>query len=70
MRLRACHILLLLGLGGCAHLPEGVKIDLENGMIEVGPCRCKLPRSTAPVPGPTPPPTPAPTLPSDDGPQR
>lgn len=44
MRLRAGHILLLLGLGGCAHLPDGVKVDLDNGVVEVGPCRCKLPR--------------------------
>lgn len=52
MRLRACLILLLVGLGGCAHLPEGVKVDLENGVIEVGPCRCKLPRPGVPTPIP------------------
>ena len=44
MRLRAGLGLLLLALGGCAHLPDGVEVDLQNGVVEVGPCRCKLPR--------------------------
>ena len=49
MRLRAGLGMLLLGLGGCAHLPDGVEIDLENGVVEVGPCRCKLPRPPSPA---------------------
>ena len=43
MRLRAGLGMLLLGLGGCAHLPEGVRVDLENRVVEVGSCRCTLP---------------------------
>ncbi len=48
MRLRAGFGLLCLGviggvLGGCQHLPEGVKVDLQNRVVEVGPCRCALP---------------------------
>jgi hypothetical protein len=45
---------LLAGMGlallcaGCASLPDGVKVDLEQGMIEVGPCRCKLPPASQP----------------------
>ena len=31
MRLRAGLGMLLLGLGGCAHLPDGVEIDLRTG---------------------------------------
>lgn len=54
MRLRAGLGLLLLGLGGCTHLPDGVQVDLENGVVEVGPCRCKLPRPSEPVAAPTP----------------
>jgi hypothetical protein len=50
MRLRTGVGWLLLGLGGCAHLPEGVKVDLETGVVEVGPCRCKLPRAVDRVP--------------------
>ena len=50
MRLRAGLGLLLLGVGGCAHLPEGVKVDLENTVVEVGPCRCKLPVPSASAP--------------------
>jgi hypothetical protein len=49
MRLRACTGLLLLGLAGCQHLPEGVRVDLVNRVVEVGPCRCKLP-AAAPAP--------------------
>lgn len=52
MRLGACLILLLVALSGCAHLPDGVNVDLENGVIEVGPCRCKLPRPGGPAPNP------------------
>lgn len=74
MRLRACSGLLLgsvlLGAGGCQHLPEGVKIDLENRVVEVGPCRCALPKpapAEAPA-GPAPPPAPAEApVPGDDG---
>lgn len=53
MRLRAGLGLLLLGLSGCAHLPDGVDVDLENGVVEVGPCRCKLPRRQEAAPTPT-----------------
>jgi hypothetical protein len=60
MRLRACTGLLLLGLGGCQHLPEGVKVHLQNRLVEVGPCVCALPAGgVAPVAAPTPPPAPA-----------
>ena len=52
MRLRAGLGMLLLALGGCAHLPDGVEVDLENGVVEVGPCRCKLPRPQDPAPVP------------------
>ncbi len=48
MRLRAGIGLLLLGLGGCTHLPDGVEVDLQNGVVEVGPCRCELPRPHEP----------------------
>lgn len=54
MRLRAGLAMLLLGLGGCAHLPDGVEVDLQNGVVEVGPCRCKLPRPQDPRPAPVP----------------
>lgn len=54
MRLRAGLGLILLGLGGCAHLPDGVDVDFKNGVVEVGPCRCKLPRPSQPAPAPTP----------------
>jgi hypothetical protein len=61
MRLRACTGLLLLAAGGCQHLPEGVKIDLENRVVEVGPCRCRLPAGgAAPAPQPPQPPAPVP----------
>ncbi len=44
MRLRAGFGLLCVGLlAGCQHVPEGVKIDLQNRVVEVGPCRCRLP---------------------------
>ena len=43
MRLRAGMGLLCVVLGGCQHVPEGVKIDLSNRTVEVGPCRCRLP---------------------------
>ena len=52
MRLRAGLGMLLFALGGCAHLPDGVEVDLENGVVEVGPCRCKLPRPQDPASAP------------------
>ena len=55
MRLWAGLGLLLLGLGGCAHLPDGVNVDLESGVVEVGPCRCKLPRTRQAAQPPAPP---------------
>lgn len=51
MRLRACTVLLLVMMGGCQHLPDGVSIDVENQVVEVGPCRCALPLpKNAPAP--------------------
>ena len=47
MRLRAGVWLLLLIPVGCAHVPDGVKVDLENGTVEVGQCRCTLPATEA-----------------------
>ena len=55
MRLWAGLGLLLLGLSGCAHLPDGVNVDLDNGVVEVGPCRCKLPRPRQSAQPPAPP---------------
>lgn len=71
MRPRACTglLLLLLGAGGCRHLPEGVKIDLDDRVVEVGPCRCALPKPPA-VPPATPAPEPSPEsepVPDDAG---
>ena len=43
MRLRAGVGLLCVVLAGCQHVPEGVRIDLPNRTVEVGPCRCRLP---------------------------
>ncbi len=43
MRPRAGVGLLCGLLAGCQHVPEGVKIDLANRQVEVGPCRCRLP---------------------------
>ena len=44
MRLRAGFGLLCVGLlAGCQHVPEGVQVDLQNRVVEVGPCRCRLP---------------------------
>ena len=54
MRLRACAGLLLLAAGGCQHLPEGVKVDLENRVVEVGRCRCALPPAKAEAAPPAP----------------
>ncbi len=48
MRLRACLILACVALAGCQHLPEGVTVDLTNGMVAVGPCRCRLGQPEAP----------------------
>lgn len=72
MRLRAGLILLLVGLGGCQHLPEGVNLDLDRGTVSVGPCVCLLPRNAPvavpvlpePVPAPIPAPAPAPPAPA------
>ncbi len=50
MRLWAGLGMLLL-CAGCAHLPEGVKVDLDNRVIEVGPCRCALPEAGRDQPG-------------------
>ena len=54
MRLRAGMGLLCVVLAGCRHVPEGVKIDLPNRTVEVGPCRCRLPApgETKPVEAP------------------
>jgi hypothetical protein len=54
MRLRAglkylCVALACAGLAGCQHLPEGVKVDLQNRVVEVGPCRCRLPDKAKPA---------------------
>lgn len=49
MRLLAGLGLLCLALAGCQHLPDGVKVDLENRVVEVGPCRCRLPAPEAPA---------------------
>jgi hypothetical protein len=49
MRLRAGLGLLCVGLAGCQHLPAGVKVDLPNRVVEVGPCRCRLPVPGQPV---------------------
>lgn len=55
MRLRAgmgllCVALLGWALAGCQHLPKGVKVDLANQVVEVGPCQCPLPRPGAEKP--------------------
>ncbi len=54
MRLRGglgllCAGLVCGALAGCQHVPEGVKIDLQNRVVEVGPCRCRLPGRGKPV---------------------
>ncbi len=49
MRLRASVGLLCVTLAGCQHVPEGVKIDLQNRVVEVGRCRCQLPGGNEPV---------------------
>ena len=54
MRLRAgwkllCVALACAGLAGCQHVPEGVKVDLQNQVVEVGPCRCRLPEKAKPA---------------------
>lgn len=54
MRLRAGLGLLCLMVAGCQHLPEGVKVDLQERVVEVGPCRCKLPPKPVPAPAPAP----------------
>lgn len=48
MRLRACLALLCLMLAGCEHLPDEVRVDLDNRTVSVGPCRCDLPVGHAP----------------------
>ena len=35
MRLRACLGLLLLALGGCAQLPERVRVEVDGRVIEL-----------------------------------
>lgn len=54
MRVRAWLALVVLGLAGCAHLPDKVKVDLDGRVIEVGSCRCALPGPAAPPPAPAP----------------
>jgi len=44
MRLRAGLGLVCLMLAGCQHVPDGVVVDLQNGSVAVGPCRCALPK--------------------------
>jgi hypothetical protein len=44
MRLRAAIALLLLATGGCAHLPERVRVETDQGTIEVDrECPCEVP---------------------------
>jgi len=43
MRLRAGLGLLCVALAGCQHVPEGVDVDLQKGLVKVGPCTCSLP---------------------------
>lgn len=43
MRLRAGLGMACVVLAGCAHVPRGVTVDVANGVVEVGPCRCRLP---------------------------
>jgi hypothetical protein len=49
MRLWAGLGLACLVVAGCRHLPDGVVVDVENGTIEAGPCRCKLPQPERPA---------------------
>lgn len=35
MRLRVCIGLLLLATGGCAHIPEHIRIDVDGNSFEV-----------------------------------
>ena len=49
MRLWAGLGLLCLMLAGCQHLPDGVRVDLDNRVVEVGPCRCALPAAEEPA---------------------
>lgn len=71
MRLRAGFILLCLMLAGCQHLPEGVKVDVATGVVEVGPCRCALPKPKAepapPALNPAPEPADEPAADAGDG---
>lgn len=60
--------LLCVGLAGCQHVPEGVKIDLQNRVVEVGPCRCRLPGGEAAKPA-EPGEAPAPAEPVEDAPR-
>lgn len=41
---------LLCLLAGCASLPAGVKVNLQERVIEVGPCRCAVPAAKGPGP--------------------
>lgn len=64
MRLRACIACLLLPAGGCAQIPDHIRIEVDGGAIE-------FTRDWAPPPPPeanaTPPPPPEPetTAPAD-----
>lgn len=49
MRLWAGLALMCLMVAGCQHLPEGVVVDVQNGTVAVGPCRCRLPLPDAPA---------------------
>lgn len=35
MRLRACLGVILIGLGGCAHIPAHILLDVDGSTIEV-----------------------------------
>lgn len=35
MRLRACLGLILLGLGGCAHIPAHLLLDVDGSTVEI-----------------------------------
>jgi hypothetical protein len=50
MRLRAGLGLLCVGLAGCQHVPDRVKVDLEGRTVEVGSCTCRLPEPGKPMP--------------------
>jgi hypothetical protein len=35
MRLRACIGLLLAAVGGCAHIPDHIRVDIDGHTVEV-----------------------------------